>query len=113
MSISWGIKQRFKFTANGSLIFWEPPAVSAIYAITYRHNPQKPKSHTILFVGQADDLRREFRDLNRQVTDAWTDSGHDLRELYVFIHHMPGSTSAERYNIQEQLTSEYHPRCNR
>jgi hypothetical protein len=113
MSISWGIKQRFKFTANGSLTSWEPPPVAAVYAITYKNNPLKPKSHTILFVGQAENLSREAYDLNRQVTDAWTDSGHDLRELYVFIHPMPGSSSNERYNVQEQLTMEYRPQCNR
>ena len=87
--------------------------MSAVYAITYKPNPEKPKSHSILFFGQADDLSREARELNRQVTDAWTDSGHDVRELYVFIHPMPGSTSGQRYSVQEQLTAEYRPQCNR
>jgi hypothetical protein len=113
MSISWGIKQRYKFTANGSLTSWDPPAVPAVYAITYKNNPLKPKAHTILFVGHAQNLQQEAHELNRQVTDAWTDSGHDVRELYVFIHHMPGSTSNERYDVQEQLTMEYRPQCNR
>lgn len=113
MSISWGIKERFKFTAAGSLKSWEPAPMSAVYAITYRQNTDRPKAHTILFFGQADDLSREAHELDRQVIEAWKDSGHDVSELYVFVHPMPGSTSGLRAKVQEQLVAEYRPRCNR
>lgn len=113
MSISWGIKERFRFTAAGPLSSWDPPSVSAVYAITSKQNPVKPKAHTILFLGQADDLAREAHELNRQVIDAWKDSGQDVHDLHVFIHMMPGSTSGQRTTVQEQLITEYHPRCNR
>lgn len=113
MSISWGIKERYKFNASGSLHSWDPPPMSAVYAITYKQNPDKPKSHTILFFGQAEDLAREAHDLNRQVTDAWAESGHDVRELNVFVHPMPGSTTGQRFKVQEQLVAEYRPQCNR
>ena len=113
MSISWGVKERFKFTAGGLLTSWDPPAAAAVYAVTSKQNPDRPKAHTILYVGQAEDLSREAHALNVQVLDAWKDGGHDARDLYVFVHFMPGSTNGQRTRVQDQLVSEYHPRCNR
>lgn len=113
MSIFWGKKERFEFAKVGSLLSWDPPAVPAIYAITYKGNPLKPKSHAILFVGQADDLSLRAQELNGDVIDAWRSCGNDISELCVFIRIMPGSTIGERFKIQEQLVSEYAPQCNR
>jgi len=113
MSISWGIKDRFKFVAAGSLVSWDPPAVAALYAITSNQNPQKPKAHTILYLGQAENLSAEAPEQIRQVLDAWKNSSQDIRELSVFIHMMPGSNSGQLSKVQEQLVAEYRPRCNR
>src|SRR5947207_447199 len=111
MSISWGVKQRFKFTANGSLTNWQPPPLSGVYAISYKRSPDNPKAHTILYFGQAGNLSGEAPDLNTQVLHAWADSGHNVGDLYVFVHSMPGSTSGERSSVQEQLIAEYRPLC--
>jgi len=113
MSISWGVKERFKFSTCGSLSHWDPPAVAGVYAITCKQDPKRPKAHSILFVGQAEDMAREAREQNAQVIDAWKTSGQDLSELYVFVHPMPGSSISERTKIQEQLVAEYRPQCNR
>ena len=113
MSISWGVKERIKFIAAGPLTSWKPPAVPAVYAITCKQNPDRPKMHTVLFFGQANDLSRETHELDRQVIDAWKSSGHDVSELYVFVHPIPGSTSGQRFKMQEQLVAEYRPPCNR
>lgn len=113
MSISWGKKERFKFTSAGSLTSWDPPAMPGIYAVTYRQNEDRPTSHTVVFFGQSDDLSQEPQQMDRQVLDAWKESGHDVRQLNVFVHAMPGSTSGQRFQVQEQLVSEYRPQCNR
>jgi len=113
MSISWGLKERFKFTTAGSLAHWDPPPVAGIYAITCKQNRDRPKAHSILFVGAAEDFSREAREQNVQVIDAWKTSGQDLSELFVFVHPMPGSSRGERQKVQEQLVSEYRPQCNR
>lgn len=113
MSISWGVKQRFKFEPCGSLISWDPPPTPAVFAVTYRRDPEKSKSHTVLYFGQAGDLSQEAPDLNRRLLDQWTNSGNDASELAVWLHKMPGSTSAQRSAVQEQLMAEYRPQGNR
>ncbi len=113
MSISWGKKDRFKFNAVGSLSNWDPRSVAAVYAITCKLDPEKPKAHTVLYFGQVEDMSRDAPELNRQVIEAWTQSGHDIHDLLVFTHEMPLSTSNQRSRIQEQLISEYRPQCNR
>lgn len=114
MSISWGRRERFKFTAGGTLMDWSPPILPAVYAITYKQDPKnKPKSHTVLYFGQADDLSQQAPTDNRQIMDSWVYSGGTVEELYVFIHPMPGSTRGQRSNLQEQLVAEYGPDCNR
>jgi len=113
MSISWGVKDRFRFVAAGSLVSWDPPPVTGIYAITANQNPERPKAQTILYLGQAENLSADAPEQIRQVLDAWKNSSQDVRELSVFIHVMPGSNSGELAKVQEQLVSEYRPRCNR
>lgn len=113
MSISWGVKERFQFNSAGQLTSWKPPAIPAVFAITYNQSASKPKSHTVLYFGQSRDLLSEAPDLNGRVIDAWKNAGEDENQLNVFIHAMPGSTSTERYRIQEQLIAEYRPKCNR
>jgi len=113
LSISWGIKERFRFIRGGMLFSWNPPTGAGIYAITYRRDPERPKLHTILFVGQGENLAIEAPPLNGQVLDAWKNSSHDVGDLHVFVHPMPGSSTGERFRVQEQLIEEYRPQCNR
>jgi hypothetical protein len=113
MSISWGVKERFKFESAGQLYSWQPLSVAAVYAVTFKGDPEKPKAHTILYVGHAKDLQQEMPEQTRQVRDAWEEGGHDVRDLNVFVHVMPGSGNGERAAVMEQLVSEYRPRCNR
>lgn len=87
--------------------------MSGVYAISYKRNPDKPNAHTIVYFGQAGDLAKEAPLFTSQVAEAWTSSGQNVGELCVFIHPMPGSTSGERFMVQEQLIAEYRPVCNR
>jgi hypothetical protein len=86
----------------------------AVYAITYKQDPKNdPKSHTVLFFGQADDLFQQAPAHNREVLDVWANNGGDVNELFVFIHPMPGSTLRDRLSVHEKLITEYWPDCNR
>jgi hypothetical protein len=114
MSISWGKSERFKFGSCGALIHWSPPKIPALYAITYKQDPKnKPKNHTVLFFGQADDLSEQAPALNGEILDTWTNNGGEAGELFVFIHPMPGSTLRNRLTVHEQLVLEYRPDGNR
>lgn len=114
MSISWGKRQRFKFNPGGTLNEWAPPMLPAVYAITYKQDPtNKPKAHTVLFFGQADDLSQQAARSHNHVLDFWANNGGNDSELFVFVLAMPDSTRWERSSVQEQLVSEYNPDCNR
>jgi len=113
MSISWGKNERFKFSSGGSLLHWSPQTIPALYAITYKQDPKnKPKSHTVLYFGQAENLAEQAPANNREIVDTWVRNGGEADELFIFIHPMPGSTLRDRLNVHEQLVLEYRPGCN-
>lgn len=113
-SITWGKSERFKFSSVGALVHWSPPTLPAVYAVSYKQDPKNsPKSHTVLFFGQANDLNQQAPAHNQEILDVWAHSGGDINELMVFIHPMPGSTLTDRLNVHERLVAEYRPDYNR
>lgn len=113
MTISWGKSERFKFSAAGALLNWSPRMIPALYAITYKQDPKnRPKSHTVLYFGQADNLAEQAPAYNDEVLDTWTKNGGNVNELFIFVHPMPGSTLNDRLTVHERLVSEYRPSCN-
>lgn len=112
-SVSWGKRQRFRFSSEGELNSWTPRVAPAVYAITYKQDPSsRPKSHTVFYFGQADDVSRAVPLVSREVEKMWVEHGGQVGDLYIFVHEMPGSTSQERDSIQRQLVSEYWPHGN-
>ncbi len=114
MSISWGKKQRYKFNSGVPLTSWSPPAMSGVYALTYKQDPDtKPKSHTVLYFGHAEDLSQQASAYHKHVLDAWVENGGKVGELFVFVFPMNGASRWQRSSVQEQLVSEYSPQYNR
>ena len=112
-SVSWGRRDRYKFVSCGVLSSWLPPTVPAVFAITYKQDPQKrPKSHTVLYFGESEDLSQQVSWINQKVMDFWKESGGTADDLYVFVHAMSGSTKYERSRVQERLIAEYQPHVN-
>jgi hypothetical protein len=112
LSISWGMRDRYKFTSCGPLSTWTPPLIAAVYAITYKQDPAgKPKSHTVLYFGESEDLSKQST-INDRVVHFWTEGGGDPAGLYIFVHPMLGSTQFERAKVRERLVSEYMPHAN-
>jgi len=107
LSISWGKRQRFKFNSDGGLNIWTPPAAAGVFAITYKQDPvNRPKSHTVLYFGQGENLSQEAPQISTYMTEYWRGG---LDELQVFVHPMAGSSSFDRARVVQQLVSEYAP----
>ena len=112
-TVTFGKRERLKFQSVGTLPSWQSPVVPAIYAITYKQNAaNRPKAHTVLYFGEADDLSKHAPSINKDVGAWWNERGGDLNELFVFIYPMPGSSQFERAHIQHQLVAEYDPQAN-
>jgi hypothetical protein len=111
--VSWGKRERYKFASCGSVSGWVPPMVSGVYAITYKQDPKnKPKSHTVLFFGESEDLSQQASSMNKKVLDFWMGGGGVLDDLFVFVHPMVGASSNERAKVHERLVVEYQPQIN-
>jgi hypothetical protein len=112
-TVTFGKRDRLRFQSVGTLPSWQAQVVPAIYAITYKQNAEnRPKAHTVLYFGEADDLSKHAPAINKDVGTWWNERGGNTSELFVFIYPMPGSSQFERVNIQHQLVAEYDPQAN-
>ena len=112
MTISWGRLNRVRFNSAGPFSTFVPPAVAALYSITYKQDPgKKPKSHTVLYFGEASDLAREIPSVNQFLHEI-ADSDITPDDLFVFVHPMPDSTRYERAQMLKTLIGDYRPRGN-
>ncbi|MBX9569805.1 MAG: hypothetical protein K2X77_12985 [Candidatus Obscuribacterales bacterium] len=113
MPISWGRAEKVTFSNCGALDQWVAEPTPAVYAVTYQKDPlNKPKSHTVLFFGESEDLAQQQTTIKHQVCDAWNREGGHSNELFVFVCPMKGSTKQQRIKLQQQLVLEYQPRAN-
>jgi hypothetical protein len=113
MHICWGKNPRYKFISGGELRNCSPPGAPAVFAITYKQNPDtKPKAHTVLYFGHTEDLEKELPSVNEHIYELWNKQAGHSDALYVFMHLMPGTTHRQRENVHWQLVSEYWPAAN-
>lgn len=113
MSVSWGRNTRYKFHAGGELRQSTPPAIPAVYAVTYKENPEsKPKAHTVLYFGHAENLAEALPSVTEQLEQLWNKHAGNTAELYIFIYPMQGSSPRERQTVHGQLCAEYTPSAN-
>lgn len=111
-TVSFGKRERIKFKAEGSLGQWRPASGPAIYAITYKQEPDsRPKSHTVLFFGESDNLADEVARIDQDFGQ-WRQQYAQDAELFVFSCPMPGSSKFERSRIASSLVLEYDPKAN-
>ena len=101
--ISLGKRQRFGFIAAGELDRWSPSVLPAVYAITFKKEPDlRPKAHTVLFFGEGD-LSQQITTIEQCIKNWWPSFNGAATGLYMFIHPMPGSTKWDRVKVQSQL----------
>ena len=111
--VSWGKGARYKFIAAGELLNFTAPQLAVVYAITYKQDPSsRPKSHTVLYFGHTDDFSVDMPSVHTDIENIWLESGGSMKELYIFVHPMPGTTRQERRDLQEKLVLEYSPKGN-
>jgi len=112
-TMSFGKRTRLRFSAAGLLKSFVPERGPAIYAITYKQDPDgRPKAHTVVYFGETDDLLSHSQVIHNDMKHWWHDYGDIGSELFIFICPMPGSSQLERANIQRQLVHEYDPAAN-
>lgn len=112
-TVSWGRRDRYRFVSSGALKSWVPPALPAVYAITYKKEPEdRPKEHTVFYFGDAADLAQEASGLNQKVLESWSSTGGSIDDLYVFVHTTANISDAERLRICKQLILDYRPHAN-
>lgn len=113
MSVSWGRQQRYRFSAGGPADTWIPPASPGVYAITYKQDPKnRPKSHTVLYFDEAEDLSKLASAICQRVIALWKKAGGSGEDFFVFFHPMSGSSQFDRSRIKERLIAEYQPHGN-
>lgn len=111
--MSFGKRNRIRFTSGGALKEWHPSGGAAVYAVTYRPDAvSRPKSHSVVYFGETGDLSKQFPLIRDKVHAWWEQHGGTDAELFVFYHEMPGSSQNDRVNVQHQLIMEYDPRGN-
>jgi hypothetical protein len=112
-TVSFGKRTRIKFNSAGSIKNGPPQVGPAVYAITYKKDVSaRPKSHTVLFFGEAHDLSQQGPTIISNITKWWLTHGGNDSDLFMFFHEMPGSSAFERDHVQHQLVMEYDPQAN-
>lgn len=110
-TVAFGKRERFRFTSGGSLLQWKPIQGPAIYALTYKQDPEKrPKSHTVVYFGEALDLSQPA--VHKELMQWWEQNSDNRGDLFFFFHPMPGSSQYERISLRNQLAREYEPQGN-
>lgn len=111
-TVSFGKRERVRFTAEGKLGKWNPASVPAVYAITYKQDPERrPKAHTVVYFGEAENLAQEVPRIDQEFTEWVHQYAHDA-ELFIFSCPMPGSSKYERARVLNSLVMEYDPKAN-
>lgn len=110
--VKFGQRDRLSFRCEGALSEWKPEVVPAVFAITYKKDPGlRPKSHTVLFFGEVDNLAMQAGTICNDFRQ-WGQDINDSSELFVFTYPMPGSSKYERGRVAQQLIAEYDPLAN-
>jgi hypothetical protein len=112
-TVSFGKRNRIRFTTGGALKEWQPSSGAAVYAVTFQPDAvSRPKAHSVVYFGETADLSKQFEAIRERFHSWWDLYGGDNGELYIFCHEMPGSSQDERMTVQHQLVLEYEPRGN-
>lgn len=92
---------------------WTPPASPAVYAITYKPEPESaPDRYAVIDVDHADDLsaqRFPFKHLRAQ---CWIKRAGSRWKVYICTYEVPGGLRSHRESIARELISVYRPQCN-
>jgi hypothetical protein len=92
---------------------WTPPPQAAVYAITYRPEPDaRPDRHAVIYVGHSDDLSAERFPFRHPCAHCWIRRAGSRWRVYVCTYEVPGGGRSHREQITRELTAIYRPGCN-
>ena len=93
---------------------WTAPALSAVFAISYKPDPvAKPEEYGVLYVGHSEDLSKAGFPFKHPVAPCWLMRVEQKRfALYICTYEAPGATAAHREQITRELIAMYRPGCN-
>jgi hypothetical protein len=92
---------------------WTPPAVSAVYAILYKPDPDtKPDRYAVIYVDHSGDLSAERFPFQHPRAHCWVRRAGSRWKVYICTYEVPGGGPPHRELITRELTAVYHPRCN-
>ncbi|HLF41946.1 MAG TPA: hypothetical protein VJA46_00305 [Acidimicrobiia bacterium] len=104
----------YPFEGPRLLAGWTAPALSAVFAITYKPDPVgKPEEYGVLYVGHSEDLSKAGFPFSHPVAPCWLKRVEQKRfALYICTYEAPGATAAHREQITRELIAMYRPGCN-
>jgi hypothetical protein len=92
---------------------WTPPATPAVYAITYKPEPQtKPDRYAVIYVDHTEDLSAERLPFKHPRASCWIARAGDRWKVYICTYEVPGGLRSHREQIARELSAIYQPSCN-
>ena len=103
----------YPFEGPRVLAGWTPPAVPAVYAVTYRPEPDtRPERYAVIYVGHSDDLSAERFPFSHPAAPCWLKRTGNRMRIHVCYYEVPGGLRSHREQIAQELAAIYHPSCN-
>ena len=90
----------YPFDGPRLLAGWTPPPVAAVYAITYKPEPEK-ENYAVIYVGHADDLSAQRFPFQHPRAACWIQRAGSKWKVYVCSFEVPGGTRAHREQIAQ------------
>ena len=89
---------------------WTPPAMSAVYAVLYRPDPET-QQYAVMYVGHSSDLTTEGFPLRHPRSPCWLERAGSKWKLFVATYEVPGGLPSHRELIVRELAAVYRPSC--
>lgn len=98
---------KLEFSNAEKLSEWDPPYRAGVYVIMKRNEKSVLE---ILYVGESENLsERGFKSHHKRLK--WIECESE-EKLFISTHLMPGSTSAQRRKVEDDIIKRYKPECN-
>ncbi len=103
----------YPFEGPRVLAGWTPSATSAVYAIACKPQPDtRPEQYAVIYIGHADDMSQERLPFNHSRAACWVKRAGGRYKLFICTYEAPGSATAHREQIAQELIAIYRPSCN-
>ena len=103
----------YPFEGPRLLAGWTAPPVPAVYAISYKPDPDsRPERHAVIYVDHSVDLAAERFPFRHPRAACWLTRAGSRWAVYVSWYEIPGGGPGHREQIAHELIAIYRPQCN-